>query len=200
MDQVRPLLELVERYRLSRCEAALGEARSRAEALLGEAHRQARRRLHAAIVEERQKAQAAIRSAQARLQTARRLREQRRAMGLLDAAWTRLRPELVRRWRDPGARALWVQGLASAALATLPKTGWRIRHPADWPAREIAALEAKLAAQLAAPPDFASDPAIDAGLRIEAGEAIFDGTPEGLLADRRSVEARLLHRLQGRAP
>jgi F0F1-type ATP synthase delta subunit len=53
-------------------------------------------------------------------------------------------------------------------------------------------LEARLTNELKQAPHFRADGALTAGLVIEAGGAVLDASLEGLLRDRRRVEARLL--------
>jgi len=188
----RALLAVVEADRKRRVDAILDEAASRAGGILKEAHERARREVRDAILATRLRAEERVITLRARLATARRLSEQRRAAGILAAEWATLPEALLARWQRPETRQRWAQHATRAALSRLPRTGWRIEHPADWPDEERAELAAALAGELEAAPSFASDAAIKAGLRVHAGQNVVDVTFDGLLADREAIGARLL--------
>jgi len=188
----RALLAVVEADRKRRVDAILDEASSRADAILKEAHERARREVRDAILAARLRAEERIITLRARLATARRLSEQRRAAGILAAEWASLPEALLTRWRRPETRRRWARHAIRAALSRLPRSGWRIEHPLDWPDEERAELAAALASELEAAPSFAADAAIQAGLRVHAGQNVVDVTFDGLLADREAIGARLL--------
>lgn len=188
----RALLAVVEADRKRRVDAILDEAASRADAILKEAHERARREVRDAILAARLRAEERIITLGARLATARRLSEQRRAAGILAAEWASLPEALLARWRRPETRRRWARHAIRAALSRLPRSGWRIEHPVDWPDEERAELAAALASELDAAPGFAADAAIQAGLRVHAGQNVVDVTFDGLLADREAIGARLL--------
>jgi hypothetical protein len=43
---------------------------------------------------------------------------------------------------------------------------------------------------------FVAEPSIAAGFRVRAGHNTLDATLDGLLADRKAIEGRLLHRVE----
>jgi len=186
------LLAVVETSRRKQVGAILGEADERARAILKEAHERSRRAVRTAFLEARVRAEERMVMLQARVATARRLHEQHRAAEILAAEWSSLPEALAQRWRDPAARERWATHAARGALGRLPRAGWRIAHPADWPEPERARLAAALAAELDAAPEFVADPSIRAGVRINAGHNVVDATLDGLLADREAIGARLL--------
>lgn len=188
----RALIAVVEADRARRVDAILGEADARARTILKEAHARARREVRDAFLATRLRAEERLIALQARLATARRLNEQRRATGILAAEWASLPDALVAHWRRTETRRRWARHAARTALGRLPRGGWRIEHPPEWPEAERAALAADLAGELDAAPSFAPDKRIKAGLRIRAGHNVVDATFEGLLADRESIGARLL--------
>jgi hypothetical protein len=190
------LLALVEGDQQAKCGAVLEEAGQRAQALLAQAHADARAQVRAAFAEERARAATAVAAARARLATRRRLHEQQRASALLAAGLARLPGVLRDAWRDDAMRAAWVDAVVASALAALPRTAWRIAHPPAWPVTERDAVAARLAQALAAPPSFAGDATIDAGLRVSAGGNVIDGTLAGIVADRATIGARLLGLLE----
>jgi hypothetical protein len=213
------LLALVEDYRARRCAALIEPAREQARSILRAARAEGRRRVHTAVAELRSRLAAEVGAAQARLATERRLAEQRQALAVLREAWSELRDALQRRWRDPAARALWLDSQLERALRVLPRDRrqaaalagtaaghahseepadepWQIEHGADWPAAERDAFfdRIKSAGMTVASARARED--IDGGLRIRAGANVVDATIDGLLADRAAVEGRLLDLLR----
>lgn len=195
-SRVAALLELVDADRRDRCEAVAAATRQRIDGLLREAHASARAQVRDAFAVERRRAAERVAAARAGLATRRRLYEQQRAAVLLAAGMERLPDALRQRWRDDAARAGWISAVVDAATAALPRNGWRIAHPVDWPEAERAALVARLAGEYCDAPAFAADPAIAAGLSIAAGGNVIDGTLAGLTADRVAIGARLLGLLE----
>lgn len=190
--RMQALLALVEEDRAQRCDAIATEAQSRAGASLRDAHREARVRVRDAFAEERRRAEHELAAARAKLATQRRHAEQRRAAQLLEAGLAHLPAALERRWHDPATRSAWIDAIVARAEAVLPRTAWRVVHPAGWDAAEMSAVAARIAALTNAAPAFVPDARIAAGLRVTAGGIVVDGTQAGLLADRAAVGARLL--------
>jgi hypothetical protein len=190
-SQTQALLDLVEADRARQVAAILGDAQRRAAALHTQAHADARKRMREAFAQQRALQRERIAAAQARLATQRRLHEQQRTAALLQRAWERLPGELLQRWRDPAARAIWVAKVIAAANARMPRVTWHIVHAPDWPAAEQQALPSAPGAE----PVFEPDPYIRAGLKIAAAGNLIDGTLDGLLADRGELESRLLRQL-----
>jgi hypothetical protein len=213
------LLALVEDYRARRCAALIEPAQEQAQAILRAARAEGRRRVHAAIGELRQRLAAEVGAAQARLATERRLAEQRQAMLLLGAAWSELREALRRRWRDPAARALWIESQLQRALRVLSHEqhaaaaaagsvgaappaerhrddSWHIEYAADWPAAERDSLVGRVAEAGVTVASALAREDTDGGLRIRAGANVVDATIDGLLADRAAIEGRLLDLLR----
>lgn len=193
------LLRLVSEHERRRCAEITAAAEAQAAAVVREAHRNARARMRENVSTLKQERQRSLALADAELDTVRRQHQQRCDYALLESAWEPLRAALAARWRDSAARRRWVAAFVRHALARLPHVAWRIEHPADWPGAERAALAASLGSALGMAPQFAVAGDIAAGLRVQAGAALLDGTLEGLLADRRAVEALLLAEIgQGR--
>ena len=213
------LLALVEDYRVRRCAALIEPAREQARSILRAARAEGRRRVRTTVAELRSRLAAEVGAAQARLATERRLAEQRRALAVLREAWSELREALRRRWRDPAARALWLDSQLERALRVLPRERrraaalagpapdqpssddaadqpWQIEHAADWPASERDAFLARIAAHGMTVASTRARDDIDGGLRIRAGANVVDATIDGLLADRAAVEGRLLDLLR----
>jgi hypothetical protein len=190
------LLALVEEYRARRCAELLEPAREQARALLRSARAEGRRRVHTTVGELRHRLATEIGAAQARLATERRLAAQKRAVQVLQQAWTALREALRARWRDPSSRSRWLEMHLARALDVLPREPWQVEFAADWPQAERDALAARLGAAGVTAVAWQARDDIDGGVRIRAGSNVVDATIDGLLADRAAIEGRLLDLLQ----
>jgi hypothetical protein len=190
------LLSVVEQYQAQECRRLLEEAEGAARDLLRRAYRSARDHLHQQVQAERTRARSRIEAAKAALAT----RERRHIEGLhwqlLEAAWPGLREALLQRWQAPEGRWAWVLRAVEEAQRSLPSQQWLIQHPPHLGTDEQARLRVALAPGLAEPPRFGLDATLEAGLLIRSGNAVLDATLDGLLADRRRLEARLLGLLQ----
>lgn len=189
------MLRLVgERERRER-EAILAQARAEARRMVTKARSEARKRVRRDVEEMRQWMRREIGRAEAAFETSKRRHRSRCDAALLDAGWGRLREALAARWRDPAGRRAWVETLLREALASLPKTAWDIAYPRDWPEAERGELARHLERELGHAPRFHPSADCLAGLKLCAGGACLDGTLEGMLLDRRGIEARLLAEL-----
>ena len=195
-ERARALLALVDEYRESKRAELVGKARAEARALAVEASQLARSRVHEAIGAERKRYQAAVSAAEARLHTRRRLAHQSRQAAMVAAGWQRLRGVLAARWADPGGRRCWVETHLARALAVLPRGDWEVRHAPDWPEAERRERTARLAERAETAVAFVADPSIQAGFRVRTGHNTLDATLDGLLAERKAIEGRLLHHLE----
>ncbi len=191
-DRERALLELIEENRDRECAHLLKRAREEASELLRQTYRRERRNLHRRVVDERARARARIETAAAEMATHRRQRVEKAHFALLTAAWPRLRQRLSARWRQPEMRRCWADRYFAQALRILPHRAWTIRYAPGWGLQERQAFEEALAGVLDDPPGFVEDPAIGAGFVIQTPGASLDASLEGLLADRRVLEAHLL--------
>ncbi len=191
-ERERGLLKLVEEYRDGECRSLLEAARTEAADLVRQAYRRERARLHERVVAERAGARARINAARAERDTRERAGGERADARLLAAAWPRLRETLMERWRDPSQRRAWVASVLAQAERVLPAGTWTLRHAPDGPASDWQALARDLTARLHIEPRLVADGAIAAGVTVECGGAILDGSLEGLLKDRTRIESRLL--------
>jgi hypothetical protein len=192
--QVRQLLQVVARHRDERCNELLGQARREAAEVIRKAHAEARARLHQSVQGIREERRRRLAASEAQLQTRRRRRREGADLWLLAAAWQPLRQALLARWSREKERRHWIDFLVHQACALLVATEWQIEHPVDWPARERAALEERLAGQLGRLPEFIPREEIPAGLRICANGTCVDATLDGLLRDQARIESLLLAR------
>lgn len=191
--QVSELEEIVEASREARCRELLEKARRNAVETVKRAHQENRARMRATIEEQRKRMEETLAATRARLATRERQRRQQADKERLSLAWSRLSEVLLERWQDSDCRRRWILGLVEEALAHLPGDPWRIEHPQDFVASELASMNESITEHCGGePPDFAIRESIQAGLRIVAGGACLDGTVEGLLIERNRVEAELL--------
>jgi vacuolar-type H+-ATPase subunit E/Vma4 len=199
-DQAQRLLTLVEAYRREQCEQIRSQAASQAETILKQARREATSRVRQAASEERLRARRELGAAKARLQTLKRLHLQRQTRELLDRGWDRLQGELLERWRMPATRRRWLESLLREAFPALPRGRWQISHPVDLPRDDTQWVAELVVSEHEEAPELRADTRVQAGLRISAGAVVFDGSMEGLLAQRGAIEARLLALLEGQQP
>jgi hypothetical protein len=195
-ERMRALLALVDEHREARRAELLGKAREEARAAVVAASRQARSRVHDAIAAERKRYEAGVSAAEAQLHTRRRLAHQAREAAMVAAGWQRLRSALGARWADPDGRRRWAATLLERALGVLPRDAWEVRHAPSWPEAERRELAARVAGRDGPAVAFVAEPSIAAGFRVRAGHNTLDATLDGLLADRKAIEGRLLHRLE----
>lgn len=191
-ERERGLLKLVEEYRDSECRSLIEAAHTEAADLVRQAYRRERARLHERVVAERAGARSRINAARAERDTRERAGGERADARLLAAAWPRLRETLMERWRDPSQRRDWVASVLAQAARVLPPGTWTLRHAPDGPASDWQALARELTATLEVEPRLVADGALTAGITVDCGGAILDGSLEGLLKDRTRIESRLL--------
>lgn len=193
-DTVRAMLQMVEDYERSQCEALLARARDEAAQYLREAHRSARARMRRNMQELKQFRERERTRALAEYATAERQVHRHRDQSLLARAWPELAEALRRRWAEAGARQKWAGAVFDRARQVLRPGPWRVLHPRDWPVAERRRLTGDDAGRV----EFVADATLTAGLRVCADGACVDGTLEALLGDRATVEARLLTLLADR--
>jgi hypothetical protein len=169
-------------------EAARAEAKTR----LADAYRRARAQLHERVVSERANARSRLHAARAEHDTRLRASGDRVNARLLELAWPLLRDALNMRWVHAETRSIWARHAVAQARRRLPPGLWTVRHPPDWSAAERSPLEAELTNVLNQAPHFRADGTLSAGIVIESEGAVLDASLEGLLRDRRRLEARLL--------
>jgi len=186
------LLEMVAAEHQRRRTALLQEAGSRAAELKAQARLQARARLRAAFEEAREAADQGLRKLEAQLATARRMQHQRAESALIDRVQAALPAAFEACWNTADARGRWIERVLQQALGSLPAGKWSVIHPSGLPQPELVAIRERLTAALGPEPELQADGAISMGLRVRAGNNVLDGTPAGMLADRASIDARVL--------
>lgn len=191
-DTLDTLLKIVERDRDERCLEIRGQAQEEARRLVREARAQARTRVAEAVREARRRAQERLDDARAALATQARQRRQEASRALLERAWSVLPTALAERWQSPAARHRWLEAVVDLAAGSLPLGTWEITVPDRLGAEERERLAARIREITGEPPELSASDELAAGIRICVGSTCLDGTTTGLLADRRTVEGRLL--------
>ena len=194
------LMELITSSGHARCATILEQAEVQARERVRAAFREARRRVARAITAERLRARSLLASHEARLETQDRQRYQDSVQHLLARARHRLDAALLARWTQAGSRRQWLVHLLDQARQRLPATTWVIDHPAGWDTTELDPWQDVIRTRSGSAPQLRVDPALRAGVRIQAGGACLDGSLEGLLADERAIQAQLLARLEAALP
>jgi hypothetical protein len=160
---------------------------------LAQARKAARGRVREAIGELRREGELRLARAHAQLDAELRSTAQRQSARAVADAMPMLREALAARWRETEARKEWTTAIAHQAAKRLRRGDWQISHPADWNADEQKSFaDAVGGADGIA---FKADKSVSAGLRIAADQATLDATPDGLLADTRTIAALLLDEL-----
>lgn len=186
------LLAVVADDRETRCWSLTTRAEHAASALLRDARRALADELRAhreAVRAHRDTERAA---ADARLQAAMRSRRQRHDALALAAAWAQLAPQLQQRWQSAAVRRAWIGRAIDHAVEHLPTDRWQIRVAPPWTADDGEWLRGQLARRSIADVCCVTDASLAAGVDIRTGDAHVDATPAGLLADRQTIEGRLL--------
>jgi hypothetical protein len=197
-EREQELLGLVREYREGECARLLEAALREGDRLIREAWKEGRRRLHRVVSEERESARSRVRSAEAELSTHRRMHEQRSNLALLNEAWDGVQAELRRQWTDAEGRRHWVEQVLAEAAANLPPGRRTLEYPQGWAETERRAAAEALTLADSTPPEQVENPHLEAGLVVSSGHARLDASLRGLLADRTTVEARLLALLERR--
>lgn len=194
------LIELIAETRNARSAEILDQAHEQARARIRAIFKEARQRVTRAIEAERTRAHSLLAINAARLETHNRQRYQDAVQHMLSRTRHRLGAALCTRWEQPDSRRLWLDNLLEQALRKLPAATWQIDHPADWDVTEIEHWREKIQQRTGSAPTLRPDTKMPAGLHIQAGGASLDGSLNGLLADERAVQAKLLAQLEAALP
>jgi hypothetical protein len=159
-----------------------------------------RQRVHKAVVEERRRRETSLLDTRHRIETAGRHRVQQQYRRFLHEAIPLLRTELGQRWQDSESRRAWCDMVIGEAAVWLPEDPWTVEHPRDWSGEDTKWLEQAFRDRGLPKPVLHEDDGIVAGLRVRLGSACLDATVDGLMADTRAVEGRLLAAWERQAP
>jgi vacuolar-type H+-ATPase subunit H len=185
----------IERQLKNETSAVIAVAERDASAIITQARATARRRVHEAIQELRQEGARRLTRARAQFETEQRARAQRQAAEAVSNALPLLREELGARWRERQNRRQWTDAVARLCVLRLRPGAWLIEHPADWSEPEqrdfMATIGERDGVEIKC--KLASD--LKSGLRVKADQAVLDATPQGLLADDRTIAALILNEI-----
>ncbi len=194
------LIELIAETRNARSADILDQAHEQARTRIRATFKEARQRVTRALEEERTRARSLLAVNAARLETHNRQRYQDAVQHMLSRTRHRLGAALCSRWELPDSRRLWLDNLLQQALQKLPAAAWKIDHPVGWDVTEINHWNEKIQQRTGSAPTLQPDAKMPAGLYIQAGGASLDGSLNGLLADERAVQAKLLAQLEAALP
>lgn len=172
--------------------AVIATAERDARTTIAQARAAARSRMHEAIEDLRREGARRLARAKAQHETEARARAQRRAAQAVSEALPLLRDMLNARWHNEQDRRQWTDAVARLSATRLRPGAWLIEHPADWSEAEQRDFTAAIGKADGIDVSFKGDSDLKAGLRIKADQALLDATPQGLLADARTIAALLL--------
>jgi len=194
--QFDALAREVERQLKNETSGMIAAAESDARVIIAQARTDARRRAHEAIQELRREGADRLAGAKVKLETELRARAQRQAAQAVSDGFPMLREELDARWRDQQSRRQWTDAVARLCPLRLRPGAWCVEHPADWSEPEQRNFMAAIGERDGVHISFKADGEIKSGLRIKADQAVLDATPQGLLADRRTIAALILDKIE----
>jgi hypothetical protein len=190
--QVESVLGALKSQQDGRCREIENAVGRKVEQLLTDSHRRIRQRVHTAVVEERQRRETALLDARHRIETSDRRKVQQQYRTFLHDAVPLLITELEARWREEESRRAWCEMVIGEAADRLAGEPWIIEHPRGWPGADAGWLEHTMKKLGLPQPVLHEDAGITAGLRVCLDSACLDATIDGLMANRRDVEGRLL--------
>ncbi|MGK7296335.1 MAG: V-type ATP synthase subunit E family protein [Candidatus Wenzhouxiangella sp. M2_3B_020] len=182
-DRCRERTESIRRRAEEQADAIRKSARQKAAELLRETRRRERRQAHDRVRVERARQEGRIRQRQLALQ-------RERAERGLEA----LREALTELWRQPAARAAWLERALADARAVLPGDEWRVRHPDGWAPDDDAERVASDVAP-GADIEWHADSAVREGFAVESTRARVDASVDGLTARGERIAGVLLAEL-----
>jgi vacuolar-type H+-ATPase subunit E/Vma4 len=190
--QVRTLKDALRHQQERRSREIVAKAQREAKQAIRDSRKQLRERQRQAVREERRRREHELQTAKSRVETRARRHAFRQHEEVLQALWPLLADALRERWADTEQRRAWCDMIVSEAAAALTGTDWVIEHPPGFTSKDRDALLQRLQQLDIAAPTFTPCDDIANGLRIKTGTACLDGTTDGLLAERRDIEASLL--------
>lgn len=190
------LRRLIEESAQAQCRAIDAETEAEIHAIVRQAHKEAREKVHRAVERERRQEREREERLRAELDTHDRQHLLETTTHTLARGWQQLDEMLVALWQAHECRSEWIRSLIEHAQHKLPHVQWRIEHP-EFLADDIKAeWDETIRQHTGHAPDWQASAQIRAGLRIVAAGVYMDGTLAGLLADRQTLEARLLDHIE----
>lgn len=175
------------------CRSIKDAAIREAAAIVAGAFASARVQGREAIAAMRQEARRRLRLAEAQRQTRERAEQQARRAASLRLARPMLEGAMLRRWREPGTRHLWISAAARCATGRLRPGPWTVEHPAEFDEadRQVLIDDLRVGPRLT----FRLNAATAAGIRVLADGAVLDASLAALISDGPMIEAMLLAEL-----
>ncbi len=193
-ETLEHLLGVVVENREKRCQAVRDKAFQQAAEITGQAYKRSRARLHRHVDELREKYRLKVTSATARNQTLLRQQHHKEERALLDVAWPMLRTAMMALWQQHETRCQWIESAIETGKQRLRQQGWRIEHPTNFSKADRQCIEQMLAGD--EKPELSACDDIEAGIRIRLEGAVIDATLDGLLRQKRAIEARMIARIK----
>lgn len=195
-ETLEHLLGVVVENREKRCQQVREKARQQARDITRQAHARTRARMHHHVNELREKYRLRITSANARNQTLLRQQHQKEDRAMLDVAWPLLREAMTALWNKPESRREWLLAAIADASSRLREHGWHIEHPRKLSEEDEKLITHMLSGSKSKHPKLVAVDDIEAGIRIKIKGTVVDATLEGLLSQRKAIEAVMLARIK----
>lgn len=195
-ETIEHLLGVVVENREKRCQQVREKAQQQAREITRQAHARSRARMHRHVNELREKYRVRLTSATARNQTLLRQQHQKEDRAMLDVTWPLLREAMTALWNDPESRREWLQAAIADASTRLREQGWHIEHPHNLTEEDEKLITHMLSHGKSKHPKLAAADDIEAGIRIRIKGTVVDATLEGLLCQRKAIEAVMLARIK----
>lgn len=191
-DRAEALIARIEAETEAERDRIRAQAEAEAAAEVKAAHTRARARVRDEIAALRRTRAEALRFETARLDTARRQLRGTEAHAEIEAGLPALEAALAALWAGAETRTGWARAALHLAADRLAPGGWIITHPGDLAPDEIATLAGEVQQATGETPDFETDPALGAGLRIRTETAWLNACLATLIADHEGTGAALL--------
>jgi hypothetical protein len=193
--QLKNLLGVVDEYRAKQCGELISNANQQAAEIIRQAYRESRQRVHLEIQQSRKQARQHIASAEAQVKTRQRHLRQQSDKEILEKGWKLLQEQLLYIWEQEMPRTRWLNNLMHTACASLNNNEWRIEHPRNLPAKELAQMTKRITEHTGHKPVTVANPSLAAGMRIFCDSACIDGTLQGLMSHKDLLEGMLLNEI-----
>jgi hypothetical protein len=189
--QQQALLERVRATASAMIAATEWDTDAQVEALRRGARTEAHAQVRAAARAKRERIAESCRKAAAEAETRDRTRAFEVERELATRALAALPAALATRWRDPATRLAWCSAAAAVAARRVVARDWSAGLASGATDADREAIT-RTATACGATVRFDPAACALAGLKLSAGGVTVDATPEGLLADRASVESLVL--------
>ena len=185
------LIARIEAEAQAECAEIIEQAQTEAAALVAAARADADVKLHRVIGALRTEGAQDVARMRSKAETENRRRRQLEGARFQAQGMAVLQAALDALWRDPVARATWIDNILTEARAPLFVTKWYIGHPAGWAKTEKDRVIAAVRDHTGEPPEVDARPDLTAGLVLRANSAVIDGSAVVLARDTLDLRALL---------